>query len=105
MSNTIFPRDQVARELSISVATLLRYEGRGLVRAVAEGPVEGYGPAEVRRVWTILTYHRDLGINLAGIEVILRLREQLEATHRRLDRFAREFRSSLDEGDGPDADG
>ena len=76
----------------ISTTTLLRYGGRGLVQAVRAGDLEGYGPAEIRRLWTILTFQRDLGINLAGIEVILRLRDQMEATHARLDELARALR-------------
>ena len=105
MRHPIFPRDHVAREFSVSTATLLRYEGRGLVRAVREGEVEGYGPAEVRRLWTIVTFQRDLGVNLAGVEVILRLREQMEATHERLGHLARALRESLEDEGGPDADG
>ena len=46
--------------------------------------MEGYGPAEIRRVWTIVSCQRDLGINLAGVEVVLRLRDHLEDVHRRL---------------------
>src|SRR6202041_3246770 len=80
MTPTILPRDEVAANLTISTATLDRLERRGLVRAVRQGDVEGYGPAEIRRLWTILTFHRDLGINLAGIEVILRLRDHMDAT-------------------------
>ncbi len=104
MTPSFYPRDQVARELSISERTLLRYEGRGLVRPVRDGDLEGYGPAEVRRVWTIVTFQRDLGINLAGVEVILRLREQIDATHAHLDALARDLRATLDAGDGRDAD-
>ena len=67
MSEPFFPRELVAARLAISTATLLRYEGRGLVRAVpAEGEVMGYGPIEVRRLWTIVSFQRDLGIDLAG---------------------------------------
>ncbi len=104
MRTSIFTRDHVARELSVSTATLLRYEGRGLVLSVREGDVEGYGPAEIRRLWTILTFQRDLGINLAGVEVILRLREQIDATRSRLDRLAGELRDALDDQAGPGDD-
>jgi MerR family transcriptional regulator, heat shock protein HspR len=102
MEPSILPRDLVARHLSISTKTLLRYESRGLVQPVRQGEVEGYGPAEIRRVWTILTYQRDLGINLAGVEVILRLRDQVTSTRDRLDRLARSFREALEEEGDPD---
>lgn len=100
MKPSILDRDHVARQLAISTTTLLRYEGRGLVRAVQDGTVEGYGPAEIRRLWTILSFHRDLGINLAGIEVILRLRDEMEATHARLDRLATALREAIEDAAG-----
>ena len=109
MSESFYPREVVAARLAVSTATLLRYEGRGLVRAVRqqEAGAEGYGPVEVRRIWTIVTFQRDLGINLAGVEVILRLRDQLDATHGRLGRLARDLGALADldaEGDEMDAD-
>ena len=36
------------------------------------------GPAEIRRIWTIVSYQRDLGINLAGVEAILKLRDHMD---------------------------
>ena len=102
MKSTIWPRELVARQFTVSTATLLRWEDRGLVKPRRDGDLEGYGPAEIRRLWTILTFHRDLGINLAGIEVILRLRDEMAATHARLDQLAKALRSTLDE---PDVDG
>ncbi len=96
-SQAFWPRERVAEQFTISTATLLRWEGRGLVQAVRNGDLEGYGPVEIRRVWTILTFQRDLGINLAGVEVILRLRDEILATHARLDELAKALRSTLDE--------
>ncbi|HMB05555.1 MAG TPA: MerR family transcriptional regulator, partial [Isosphaeraceae bacterium] len=74
MSQPITPRDQVAEHFAVPVRVLIRYEACGLVRPVRQGVVEGYGPAEIRRLWTILSFQRDLGINLAGVEAILKLR-------------------------------
>ncbi len=104
MNPSIVPRDQVAQHLTVSTSTLLRFEGRGLIHAVREGDVEGYEPAEIRRVWTIVSFQRDLGINLAGIEVILRLRDQMKATQDRLDRLAHALRETLEAEPGPDND-
>ena len=98
MGRPIVPRDEVARHLAVSLKALTRFERRGLVTVIRDGEVEGYGPAEIRRIWTIVTFRRDLGINLAGIEVILRLRDQIEATHARLGAFARDLHATLDEG-------
>jgi MerR family transcriptional regulator/heat shock protein HspR len=103
MRQPIIPREQVARNLAIPMRLLLRYEARGLVHTVSEEGVEGYPPAEIRRVWTVVSCHRDLGINLAGIEAILKLRDQLAEVHARLDRLAGELRAALDDEAEPDA--
>lgn len=101
MNERIIPREHVARHLSISVETLVRYERMGLVRSVREGDVEGYEPTQVRRIWSIASYQRDLGVNLAGVEVILRLRERMELLHRRLTDLAEDL-STLADRRGPD---
>lgn len=97
MSQPIYPREQVAEQLAVPARVLIRYEARGLVQSVREGAVEGYGPAEVRRLWSIVSYQRDLGVNLAGVEAILKLRDHLADVHRRLDTLADRLRAALDE--------
>ncbi|MFI5455200.1 MAG: chaperone modulator CbpM [Isosphaerales bacterium] len=96
MTRRIIPRDLAARELAISPQVLVRYETLGLVQAVQEGSVEGYEPAQVRRLWTIVSFQRDLGINLAGVEVILRLFDHLSEVNRRVNHLADELRDLLD---------
>ncbi len=99
MNPRIIPRDLAARALAISPELLVRYEALGLVRAVPEGSSAGYEPAEIRRVWTIVSFQRDLGINLAGVEVILHLFDHLSEVHRRVDHLADELRDLLDVGE------
>jgi MerR family transcriptional regulator/heat shock protein HspR len=93
----MIPREQVARELAVSVELLERLESRGLVKATHHDGAEGYGPKEVRRLWTIVTFQRDLGINLAGIEAILKLRDHMADVHLRLSRLADELRRAIDD--------
>jgi MerR family transcriptional regulator, heat shock protein HspR len=102
MTRPIIPRDLVARELSVSPRILHRYEALGLVRVVRDGPDEGYEPAQLRRLWTIVSFQRDLGVNLAGIEVILRLFDRLAEVHRRVGSLAEEIDDAL--GDVPGSD-
>jgi len=98
----ILPRDQVAERFAVSTAVLIRFEARGLVRSVRLGSVEGYEPSEIRRIWSVLSLQRDLGINLAGVEAILKLRAQLDDLHARLGHLARRLREVLDEGGADD---
>lgn len=96
MNRPIIPREEIARAFSVSTRILLRYESMGLVRMVQEGAVEGYEPAQVRRLWTIVSFQRDLGVNLAGVEVILRLFDQLADVHRSVGGLAEELRTALE---------
>ncbi len=102
MRPAIIPRDLVAQNLAVAPGVLIRYEARGLIRSTREGDVEGYRPEEIRRVWTVVSLQRDLGINLAGIEAILKLREHIDEMHRQLATLASELRSALESDLEPD---
>src|ERR1700761_2258532 len=105
MSETIYRREVVAEHLAIDPGVLDRYERLGLVRAVEAAGVVGYGPDEVRRIWSILSYQRDLGVNLAGVELILRLRDRMDNLHVRLAELARALEDALDDAPESDAHG
>ena len=47
-------------------------------------------------MWTIMSFQRDLGINLAGVEVILRLCDRMTEVHHRLGGLASELREILE---------
>jgi len=99
MNGTIIPREHVAERLAVSIERLVAYERRGFFQAAREGEQVGYRAEDLRRVWTVVSLHRDAGINLAGVEAILRLHEQMSLLHRELDRFAGELRAVLEEED------
>jgi MerR family transcriptional regulator/heat shock protein HspR len=96
MNQPIISRDVVARELAISPQVLIRYEEMGLVRCVCQGDVQGYEPSQVRRIWSIASYQRDLGINLAGVEVILQLRDRMSSLHHHLRDLAERLQELVD---------
>lgn len=89
-------REQVSERFDLPSRVLLRYEARGLVRPVRRGDLEGYGPAEIRQLWTVVTLHRDLGVNLAGIEAILKLRRHVDELHGHVAALAEELRQALE---------
>jgi MerR family transcriptional regulator/heat shock protein HspR len=96
MSNPLIPREEVAERLAVSSRVLIRYESRGLIHATREANVEGYSPAEIRRLWTIVTLQRDLGINLAGVEAVLKLRSHMLELHDRMTLLAEELHQALE---------
>jgi MerR family transcriptional regulator/heat shock protein HspR len=82
----------VAETYGIHPQTLRLYERQGLlVPARSAGNTRLYDRTAIRRLEQILTLTRDLGINLAGVEVILQLRDRLAALERDLERITAEL--------------
>jgi MerR family transcriptional regulator/heat shock protein HspR len=82
----------VAETYGIHPQTLRLYERQGLlVPARSAGNTRLYDRAAIQRLEQILTLTRDLGINLAGVEVILQLRERLAELEGELERLAAEL--------------
>lgn len=84
----------VAEIVGLHEQSLRMYERRGLIRPQrSEGNIRLFSDEDVERVRTIQRLVNDLGVNLAGAEVILHMREQLEALRQELERL----RQSLQE--------
>lgn len=73
-----YRRSDVARQLHVSLRTLRRYEAFGLVQPVRAGGQLLYRAEDLARLRRIRRLTEDLGVNLAGVEIILRLVERLE---------------------------
>lgn len=75
----------VAEMFEIHPQTLRAYEREGLLRpSRTEGNTRVYSQEDVERIELILRLTKDLGVNLAGVEVILNMRDQMEAMQRRM---------------------
>src|SRR5438045_2962147 len=69
----------IAERYNIHPQTLRLYEREGLIKpARTQGNTRLYGEDEIRKLEMILTLTRDLGVNLAGVEVVLRLKQMME---------------------------
>jgi MerR family transcriptional regulator/heat shock protein HspR len=78
----------VAERYAIHPQTLRLYEREGLIKpARSAGNTRLYDEEAIRRLEIILTLTRDLGVNLAGVEVILHMREQMERMQGEVDRL------------------
>jgi len=86
----------VAERFEIHPQTLRLYEREGLIRPVrSAGNTRLYDSETIQRLETILNLTRELGVNLAGVEVILNMREQLERLQVDFDRTLEEVRQEL----------
>jgi MerR family transcriptional regulator/heat shock protein HspR len=78
----------VADQYEIHPQTLRLYEREGLLKpSRSEGNTRLYTDADLERLEVILSLTRDLGVNLAGVEIILNMREKMDAMQREFERF------------------
>ena len=83
----------VAKVLSIHPQTLRQYEKEGLVEpSRTDGKIRLYSQKDIDQIKLILRLTRDMGINLAGVDVILKLKNQLNEFENLID----ELRLELD---------
>ena len=78
----------VAEQYQIHPQTLRLYEREGLLRpSRSDGNTRLYTDGDLERLEVILKLTRDLGVNLAGVEIILNMREKMEAMQRQIEEF------------------
>jgi len=88
----------VAERYAIHPQTLRLYEREGLLKPTrSAGNTRLYDEEAIRRLEIILTLTRDLGVNLAGVEVILNMREQMERMQGEVDRLLEFVRRQAEE--------
>ena len=78
----------VAEMYNIHPQTLRLYEREGLlVPSRTNGNTRLYGDEDLERLETILNLARDLGVNLAGIEIILNMRDRMQKMQEEMHAF------------------
>jgi len=69
----------VAKLMDIHPQTLRQYEREGLLKpSRTEGRMRLYSKRDIDKLKMILTLARDMGVNLAGIDIVLQLKAQIE---------------------------
>ncbi len=78
--------------------TLRIYESKGLIRPKrTAGNTRLYSEADLDRLRLIQRLTNELGLNLAGVEHVIRLQDELVRMRNRLDRMEREMRRAINE--------
>jgi MerR family transcriptional regulator, heat shock protein HspR len=87
----------VAAELvGMHPQTLRMYEAKGLVRPQrTPGNTRLYSESDLERLRLIQTLKAELGINLAGVEIVIRLEDELRKVQRRLERLERQMHDEV----------
>ena len=86
----------VAEMYEIHPQTLRLYEREGLLRpSRSEGNTRLYTDEDLERLEFILNLARDLGVNIAGIAVVLQMRERMEEMNRQMQGFVDYVRTEM----------
>lgn len=87
----------VAKVLSIHPQTLRQYEREGLIEpSRTDGKIRLYSQRDIDRIKLILRLTRNMGINLAGVDVILKLKNQLHEFENLIDELRLELSKQQD---------
>lgn len=88
----------VADQFDLHPQTLRLYEREGLLKpSRSEGNTRLYTDSDLERLEVILSLTRDLGVNLAGVEIILNMREKMDAMQREFEHFFDYLQKHADE--------
>jgi MerR family transcriptional regulator/heat shock protein HspR len=91
----------VAQKYSIHPQTLRLYEREGLLKpSRTEGNTRLYSEEDLERLETILSLTRDLGVNLAGVEIILNMRQKIQRMQNEVNEFMEYVKRELQRGLG-----
>ena len=92
----------VAEQYQIHPQTLRLYEREGLLApSRSDGNTRLYTDDDLERLEVILKLTRELGVNLAGVEIILNMREKMSAMQRQIEEFVSQLNRELTERANP----
>ena len=93
----------VAEKYEIHPQTLRLYEREGLLKpSRSDGNTRLYTDEDLERLEVILQMTRELGVNLAGVEIILNMREKMAAMQAQMEQFVAGLNHELAKGLRPD---
>ena len=91
----------VSQKYDIHPQTLRLYEREGLLMpSRTDGNTRLYSDEDLAQLETILTLTRDLGVNLAGVEIILNMRAKIEQMQHEVNEFMEYVKGELARGLG-----
>lgn len=93
----------VARMYNIHQQTLRLYEREGLLKpARSDGNTRLYSEKDLERLELILNLSRDMGVNLAGVDIILNLREKMKEMHVQMNEMVKFLKEQLEKKAEPE---
>jgi MerR family transcriptional regulator, heat shock protein HspR len=94
----------VAEQYQIHPQTLRLYEREGLLKpSRSEGNTRLYTDDDLERLEVVLKLTRDLGVNLAGVEIILNMREKMAEMQKQIEQFVSSLNDEISQRARPAA--
>lgn len=95
-SKAAYMISSVAEQYSVHPQTLRLYEREGLLKpSRSDGNTRLYTEEDLERLEVILHLTRELGVNLAGVEIILNMRNRMEAMQSQIEEFVQSLNQEL----------
>src|SRR5271156_6807690 len=95
-SKAAYMISSVAEQYGVHPQTLRLYEREGLLKpSRSDGNTRLFTEEDLERLEVILHLTRDLGVNLAGVEIILNMREKMEAMQQQIEEFVQTLNHEL----------
>src|SRR5436853_7823062 len=95
-SKAAYMISSVAEQYQIHPQTLRLYEREGLLKpSRSDGNTRLYTDDDLERLEVILKLTRDLGVNLAGVEIILNMREKMAEMQRQIETFVSSLNTEI----------
>ncbi|OCL81949.1 heat shock protein transcriptional repressor HspR [Arcobacter porcinus] len=93
----------VAEILNIHPQTLRQYEREGLIKpSRSNGKIRLYSQKDINHIKYVLTLTRDLGVNLAGVDIVLQLNQKIEDLENEIDSLKIKLQSKSSNSVVPD---
>src|SRR6202023_2958220 len=95
-SKAAYMISSVAEQYGLHPQTLRLYEREGLLKpSRSDGNTRLYTQEDLERLEVILKLTRDLGVNLAGVEIILNMREKMGEMQRQIEAFVSSLNAEM----------
>jgi MerR family transcriptional regulator/heat shock protein HspR len=105
-SKPLYTIGVVADMLKLHPQTLRMYEKKGLIRpSRTVGQTRMYSPEDVEEIARVTRLGRDLGVNLAGVEIILKMRRRMQEMQLQIEDLMNYVRSDLGQSRDPQTRG
>jgi MerR family transcriptional regulator/heat shock protein HspR len=92
----------IAEQYQLHPQTLRLYEREGLLKpSRSDGNTRLYTQEDIERLEVILKLTRELGVNLAGVEIILNMREKMAEMQKQIEHFVTSLNTELTQRQRP----